>query len=440
MKYKLSSAVFFRMYDNCIVLFNTKNQMVYALDSMCEVLLDCFKEYQTIDECVMKLLQKIDISEDMLKKEVTEFVENMVNAGVLIIDNILSEIGNDTERVIKYERIPDNQLVTVQFELTYRCNERCKYCYCVTDKSTEKELTTSEIKKILDELAEMNVLEVVFTGGDLFVRDDAFEILEYANKKRFLISVFTNGLALSDSDLIRLKKLYLKSIHFSIYSADGRIHDEFTQVKGSFKKTVSVIEKCVLLDIPTNIKTTILNINAYNIEDVLELARKLGTTIQVGMSVSARNDGDKSSTDYRLNNEKDYLRVMKIVNENIMLDCHSKSGKKREKNGRVCGAGTRSLNINPYGEVFACNALLISCGNVRKESIKKIWNESRQLKEIKNYRFSQIEGCQNCENMEYCNFCPGSALQENGTPFSKYDEACVLTKAKLELQKFTNSK
>lgn len=46
----------------------------------------------------------------------------------------------------------------------------------------------------------MNVVEVTFTGGDLFVREDTFEILEYAFQKGFAINIFTNGTLLKDED------------------------------------------------------------------------------------------------------------------------------------------------------------------------------------------------------------------------------------------------
>lgn len=293
---------------------------------------------------------------------------------------------------------------------------------------------------MLDDLRSMDVFEVTFTGGDLFVRKDAFEILEYANSIGLMINVFTNGIALSDSDLIRLKSLHLKSIHFSVYSHIPEKHDYFTQVDGSFAKTTDVIRKCVLLGIPVNIKTCVMNYNADDIEGILELAEKLGTTVQVSMSISAKNDGDKTPMALRVGQEKLYAAVMRKVNKHVLIHCSNELNEIRSSvNSAICGAGVHSLNINPYGDVFPCNALLIKCGNVREQNIRDIWEHSVVLKEIRGFTVDKMKGCEGCSEVLYCNFCPGSALTETGDPLQRYDEACMLTKAKLIIKKEENN-
>ena len=62
----------------------------------------------------------------------------------------------------------------------------------------------------------MGVLAILFTGGEVFVRDDIFEILEYAYEKRFAVDIFTNGTLLDGDKIIKLKALWLKGIHFSV--------------------------------------------------------------------------------------------------------------------------------------------------------------------------------------------------------------------------------
>ena len=82
-----------------------------------------------------------------------------------------------------------------QIELTYRCNLNCIHCYC---KGIEdKELTTEEWKKILDVLQKEGCLHLCFTGGEPLIRDDFLEIYSYAKTKGFIITLFTNGQALT---------------------------------------------------------------------------------------------------------------------------------------------------------------------------------------------------------------------------------------------------
>jgi len=58
--------------------------------------------------------------------------------------------------------------ISVHVDVTYRCNERCEHCYL--DHDDKGEMTTQEIKNILDQLAEAGVFFLVFSGGEVFMR------------------------------------------------------------------------------------------------------------------------------------------------------------------------------------------------------------------------------------------------------------------------------
>ena len=434
MKYIVDNDVFYRNHLNNSIVIKTDTKDVFVFDGDVCGILDYFKTWHTVNGLIKELKSKYYI-EDLLNFETQ--VKNLVNSlyikKILLKENELSENKFDIETSYQFNYVDKNQLFAAQFELTYNCNERCKHCYCV--QSDREELTNEEIKKILDDLYDMGVFEVTFTGGDLFTRKNVFDILDYAYKKNFLINIFTNGIALTDSNIIQLKSLHIKSIHFSIYSANPDKHDAFTQVRGSFNKTTEVIKKCVLLGIPVNIKTCILNYNENEIDKIMALAKDLGTTIQLSLAVNAKNDGDKSPTQFRLSNVDRYVKIMKTVNKNMVIHCSNDFNLVRDYDGEICGAGKRSISINPYGDVYPCNALLIKCGNLRKSNIKDIWENSEELKRVRNLRMTQVKGCENCSDKEYCNFCPGSALTETGDPLQKYEEVCNIMEAKKKLNK-----
>ena len=438
MKFRLSDSVFYRKYGNITVLYDTDRKKIFVFNAVAHEVIDYFKDYHSVAELADILSSKFG-SDSVPYEQIGSFVDDLVSRGILHGENVLLENKNDVEAQFKHSADVQGRLLSVQIEMTFRCNEKCRHCYCVTENNRE-ELSFEELKHLLDDLRSMDVFEVTFTGGDLFVRKDAFEILEYANSIGLMINVFTNGIALSDSDLIRLKSLHLKSIHFSVYSHIPEKHDYFTQVEGSFVKTTDVIRKCVLLGIPVNIKTCVMNYNADEIEGILELAEKLGTTVQVSMSISAKNDGDKTPMALRVGQEELYAAVMRKVNKHVLIHCSNELNEIRSSvNSAICGAGVHSLNINPYGDVFPCNALLIKCGNVREQNIRDIWEHSVVLKEIREFTVDKMKGCEGCSEVLYCNFCPGSALTETGDPLQRYDEACMLTKAKLIIKKEENN-
>src|ERR1700716_2569007 len=82
--------------------------------------------------------------------------------------------------------------IAVQFDLTYRCNERCIHCYL--DHDDHGEMTTAEVKHVLDQLAAAGTLFLTLSGGELLVRKDFFELLAYARSLAFDVKIKTNAI------------------------------------------------------------------------------------------------------------------------------------------------------------------------------------------------------------------------------------------------------
>ncbi len=397
-------------------------------------LLDTMQTYHDPEEIYLRLNK----SGGPDREEFSQTLRQLRELGIVTQPPLLEERKLTLEGQIKlsqYDRI--NALYAVQFELTFRCNEHCRHCYCPRENEIAKELTTDELKQVIDDLREMNVVELTFTGGDLFVRNDSFEIMEYAYSKGFVINVFTNGTLLQDEDFYRLKKLYPRSVHFSLYNYIPEKHDAFTGLPGSFRKTTDAIRKCKLLGIPVNIKVSLVEENREDIEGIMQLTKELGTTVQVSMQLTPANDRSMEPTSHRLKNAAAYAEVMKKVESHILLSCAGDfmTTERKDTENAICGAGAFTLNVNPYGEVYPCNALLLSCGNVRERKISEIWQNSETLKTVRGFRIGRVKGCESCPNLEKCDFCPGSAMQETGDPLTRYSEACTITEAKIIKEK-----
>src|SRR5437868_12504853 len=90
-------------------------------------------------------------------------------------------------------------------DVTYRCNERCVHCYL--DHDDHGEMTTAEIKDVLDQLAEAGVFFLVFSGGEVFMRRDFLDLVEHARKLQFNVKVKTNGVMIHEAEARRLREL-----------------------------------------------------------------------------------------------------------------------------------------------------------------------------------------------------------------------------------------
>ena len=121
--------------------------------------------------------------------------------------------------------------LSAQLDLTYRCNERCIHCYL--DHGDHGEMTTAEIKDLLDQMADAGVFYLTISGGEILMRRDFFEILEHARARTFCIKLKTNGVLIREREAERIRDLGVESMQISIYSHGPEVHDAITKMPGS---------------------------------------------------------------------------------------------------------------------------------------------------------------------------------------------------------------
>src|SRR6202048_3937600 len=132
-----------------------------------------------------------------------------------------------------------NISLSVQLDLTYRCNERCIHCYL--DHDDHGEMTTLEMKDLLDQMADAGVFYLTISGGEIMMRRDFFEILEHARKRTFCIKLKTNGVLIREKQAQLIHSLGVESVQVSIYSHRPEVHDAITKMPGSLKQSIDAI-------------------------------------------------------------------------------------------------------------------------------------------------------------------------------------------------------
>jgi MoaA/NifB/PqqE/SkfB family radical SAM enzyme len=149
-----------------------------------------------------------------------------------------------------------------QWMVTRRCNYRCRGC-SVWAEQDSTELSMNEIKRGLDILSQLGVLEIVFSGGDPLLRDDIGEILDYASKK-FITTVYDNGsMATKKVDALR----NVDFVAISLDSLDERKNDYLKGVPGAYKNAMNSIETLKEKGIHVGVSPTISQSNLYEIVD-----------------------------------------------------------------------------------------------------------------------------------------------------------------------------
>ncbi|MGA7225318.1 MAG: radical SAM protein, partial [Candidatus Acidiferrales bacterium] len=180
--------------------------------------------------------------------------------------------------------------LSVQLDLTYRCNERCVHCYL--DHDDHGEMTTAEIKDLLDQMADAGVFYLTISGGEILMRRDFFEILEYVRTRTFCVKLKTNGILIGKTEAEHLKALGVESVQISIYSHVPEVHDAITKLPGSLKHSIEAVRRLRAHGIPVIMANVLMVQNATDYAGVQALASELGARFIMDPTITPKMDGD----------------------------------------------------------------------------------------------------------------------------------------------------
>ena len=329
--------------------------------------------------------------------------------------------------LLRRKIVEKNIPVSASFELTYRCNINCSICYqFLPDKN---ELTTLEVKQILDQLANAGCLYLSFTGGEPLLRKDFWEIAEYAKEKTFALMLQTNGTLIGLPEADRIKKLNFLEVHISILGAEDSTHDRITKTKGSFRKAVTAAELLIEREVAVVFKTTVMKENFTEYEDIWKLAKELGARPYFSPVIHPKTDKDKGPLEHRLSDEN----LQKLFSFIFKKDRLQPQVYEPMETLVLCNMAKTDCCINPKGEVYPCAAVPIVVGNLRKESFKEIWQSSPALNRMRSISSADLKECAECRLASICMRCPGLSLLEENDLLSVPTECCRITKAVKEV-------
>ncbi|HTW59282.1 MAG TPA: radical SAM protein [Terriglobales bacterium] len=305
-----------------------------------------------------------------------------------------------------------NVPLSVHLDLTYRCNERCVHCYL--DHDDHGEMTTAEIKHLLDEMAEAGVFILTLSGGEIFLRKDFFEILEHARRLMFCVKLKTNAVLIREREAQRLKELHVESIQISIYSHRPEVHDAITLIPGSLKRSITAIRFLKSQGLKVIIANVLMTQNMQDYPGVRALAAELGVECTLDPTITPMMDGNRSTLSLGVDPEalRQVFRDKALVEDVDEFCAIPAPVGADDLETTPCSAGHNACYVSPYGEVFPCVAFPLPTGNVRQQRFVDIWRHSDQMNEVRSIRLKDLTTCTSCSHVSTCTRCPGLAYME----------------------------
>jgi radical SAM protein with 4Fe4S-binding SPASM domain len=334
-------------------------------------------------------------------------------------------------------------LYMVTWRCTRRCVGSCLYCSYTPEYAKDTEVDTKTAKKIVDEVYDFGSPWFGISGGEPLIRKDIFDVIGYAKKMGFEVSLITSGFAFDEK---RLNNLARNEVHTAVSIDGNRESNDKIRGRGSYDKALHAMKKLSENGILDCIVTTMTKYNIKDSEHIVKLAEEYGgrmvvfhNLVPVGRAGSNMPDLAPSPEEYEgaFNNIYDlqvkyagkvhvnvyapfYARIVRQRNPTEFWDWFTKGflGK--------CTIGGNYISVTENGDYRSCGFHEdYRLGNVKDKGLKATWDQLQKSElHLKLRDKSNIKGrCGVCEYREICGGCRTRAQYYTGDLFES-DPAC----------------
>jgi len=292
-------------------------------------------------------------------------------------------------------QLPTDALVAV----TYSCNAKCIMCN-IWKERPQNELKPEEFAKLPASLKDINI-----TGGEPFLRTDLPDIVQNITDKNPKVRLVISSNGFLTDRIVNFMNEIRKINRFSCIALSldgiGEMHDEIRGINNAYDKvirTITGLKKSGFNDI--RIGYTASKHNVSHLEKVYNLSQDLG--IEFTMSI-VHNSDNYFSIDTNQSPDSDELedqlknviyKEYRSINPRRLLRTYYLKGlidySRTKKRALTCQALDDFFFLDSFGNVFPCNMLEKSIGNIRESSFEEIWNSDKKQK-LRNY-------CKNCND------------------------------------------
>lgn len=332
------------------------------------------------------------------------------------------------------------------WEITTACNLRCRHCHASGGRRSPDELTTSEGKCLLLELAGIDAFRmIVFTGGEPLVRPDIFELAEYASRLGLVPVIATNA-TLIDRQVARdLRRAGVACLAISLDAADPVLHNFIRNREDAFALAVRGIEACRAAGMALQINITAMADNREQIPAVYQLADRyraevvltyqlvpVGRGAEIGERELNRQANRTLMETIARHQRRAYPVIEPVAGPQYWPYLVEKKGNGLARKlaplaFKGCVAGTGLCYIKPDGDVWACPFLPVKAGNVREQPMAAIWKDAPLFRELREREKTLKGQCGSCSYNRICGGCRGRAYAHSGDYLAE-DPSCFLRK------------
>jgi SynChlorMet cassette radical SAM/SPASM protein ScmE len=335
---------------------------------------------------------------------------------------------------------------TVVVALTGRCNLSCKYCFYADEMVALKDLPTKTWLIFFEECRDAGIMRLSLSGGEVFAREDLWELIEGIVRNKMRFNILTNGTLITQKVIEKLNQ-YRRRLDYIQVSVDGsraETHDRI-RGRGSFDKMMQGIGLLKKYQMPWVVRVTVNKLNIHDLKDTLKLLYEDLELKQFDVNEAfPRGAGHCNNSTLEMSIEERRLafQVMQefdkkhpgvasgaqagpLVIANLIdkIEMARKTGKfdVQYRTGHLTGCNImwQKISVLHDGTYVPCHQLPhIRLGKVGQDRLINVWQNSpglQKLRERENISLESVPHCRGCEYQKYCTGgCPGIAYALTG--------------------------
>lgn len=339
----------------------------------------------------------------------------------------------------------------IAWEITRRCNLKCVHCRSSSTLEVEghPDFSFSEATRLIDDITSYAKPVVVLSGGEPLLREDVFDIAAYGTSKGLRMCLATNGLLVNQEVCGKIKESGIKMVSLSLDGSTAEVHDDFRNQPGAFAGMMNAARLFKENGIPFLINSSFTKRNKDEVPKVYKLAKELGATAWYMFMIVPTGRGEDIMEElvpqemydelldwhYEMEKNEDELLVRPTCAPSyyrVLLQKKKEGGDEFERRSlkfstggsKGCLAGQVICLIDVDGNVLPCSYFPKSGGNVREQSFKDIWENSKLFHDMRNFKAYKGR-CGKCEYVNVCGGCRARAYAMKGDymaeePFCNY--------------------
>ena len=295
-------------------------------------------------------------------------------------------------------------------EVTHRCPMRCVYCSNpLALEPACKELDTDTWRRVLDEAADLGVLQVHFSGGEPMARRDLVALVDHATRQGLYANLITSAVLLDQEQLARLVDAGIEHVQISFQDIDAAEGDRIGGLADAHQKKLAAARYVTAAGLPLTVNAVVQRYNASRVTEFIDLAVGLGAGRLEVANVQYYGWGLLNRAALMPTREQldEMTAVVEAARQRLAgvltIDYVIPDYYARMPKSCMGGWARQFLNVDPAGRVLPCHAATTIPGmtfdTVHDRGLAEIWQHSQAFNRFRGTAWMP-EPCASCEYRE----------------------------------------